>query len=175
MRPRISTNAGTILKRMERRKTAVTRELTKAAVTIKFLLVSESRKVLVEYIYSVPIPTVPRRKKKVSSEHPVFSIDTHREVGHRFEERRRPKREKVWKRTGQLLNRENARAIGPVVVMFNPMSYAAARYALGTADGRPIQTPGVKSIQWHEVVLERKRSTILQIRRAALLRALTNP
>lgn len=174
MRPRISSNAGQILNRMMRRKTAVTRELNRAAVRIKVIFLSESRQVLNEQVYSVPIPTVPRRKRKVS-DHPQFSLESRREVGHRFEERKRPKREKAWKRTGQLKAREGARTLGPVVIMFNPMAYAAARYALGTEDGRPIRTPGVKSVQWHAVVIERKRPAILQIRREALLRALTRP
>lgn len=172
MRPRISSNAGQILKRMNARKAAVTSELSAAAVRIKFVIVGESKKILSEKIYSVPIPEVTRRKQAVS-EHPQFSIDTKRQVGHRFEDRKRPKREKLWKRTGQLLNREAGRTDGPNVIFFNSASYAAYRYVLGTAEGREIRSPGVKSVQWQKEALENMRQFILQERRKALLRAFT--
>jgi len=171
---RISSNVKAIMRRMERRPAAVKRELTRAAGQIKVILVAESRIVLNAEIYSVPIPTTTRRKQKVS-EHATFSIESRREVGHKFEDRKRPKREKAWKRTGQLKARENGRVLGPVVILFNPMGYAAARYTLGTPEGREIQSPGVKSVQWHAIVIERKRPGILQLRREALLRALTRP
>ena len=175
MRPRIGSNAANILKKMKARQGAVERELTAVATPIKNALVAESRRVLGEFIYDVPIPTIPRRKKKVSAEFPTFSVETKRELGHSFKRRSRAKREKLWKRTGQLRARETGRVEGPNVVLFNPMVYAAARYSLGTEHGRQISTPGVKSIQWQMKALERQRPTILRLRREALVRALTNP
>jgi hypothetical protein len=175
MRPRISSNAGTVFKRMQKRGPAVERELTKAAGTIKIALLAEDKRIISQQIYSVPIPTVTRRKRKKEADHPLFSIESRRERGHTFEDRAKPKTEKKWRRTGALLNRETARIRGPVVILSNPMAYAAARYSLGTADGRDIQTPGVQSVQWHVVALENKRTFILTVRRQALLRALTHP
>jgi len=172
MRARISSNASAILKRMNARRDAVAGELSHAAVRIKLVVLGEDRKIISEQIYSVPIPTVTRRSEK-RSEHRAFSLESRREVGHTFETRRKPKKEKLWKRTGQLLAREGGRTEGSNVVFFNPMLYSAARYVLGTAEGREIRSPGVKSVQWQQEALRRMRQFILEERRRALLRAFT--
>ena len=155
---------------MQRRKERVTRELSAAAVIIKVRLVSESRKILSEKVYSVPIPLRPRNVAGLTRSQlkKLYHADGSRTSTQRVGGKNVTK----WKRSGQLLARESGRTEGPVVYLFNPMAYAVARYILGTAEGGRIVTSGVQSVQWEAEAVQRNRSFILEERRKGVRRAL---
>lgn len=161
MRARLSTNADEIYRRMLARQQAVKRELTAAAREIAPALRRENRKILQEKIYSVEIPF----NAKATARDRKRYAGTSRQTA-RGEEIRQ------WRRTGELLRREQAKAEGAVVILFNPVSYAGARYRLGTEEGRKIRTPGVQSVQWHREALDKRRTWIREVRRRHVLRAL---
>lgn len=146
---------------MQRRKAAVIAELSREAVGIKNELVAESRRILKSEIYDQPIPL----KKRVSEQiRERYAQSSRQKVG--------GKDIRQWKRTGDLLREERGTTTGAVVVLVNTKRYAGARYLLGTAQGRQIKSQGVRSVQWQQEAVTRKRSMILKRRRAAVLRAL---
>lgn len=154
----LSHNTGAILRKMRQRQTAVVRELTQAAREIGAEVSGESKKVLQEEVYDVPIPfkasaTGTQRKK-------LAGKTTKGKAG-------------AWSRTGNLKRQENFTVEGPTVVLRNNAKYAVARFNLGTASGRPIKSPGVQSVQWQVEAVANKRTRIIEIRRRALLRALS--
>jgi hypothetical protein len=182
MEPRISSNADEIARRMQARTRAVIRELTAEAAPIATGLEAESKRILQEEIYNVPIPLldsadretdlsrVPEQlraqvlrsrkfKRALSAEAPLRKKTTKGSAG-------------KWQRSGNLKRRERAFRRGPVVYMENRANYAAARNALGTSKGRQIRSEGVRSVQWQNQAIKNLRPWILQRRRRALLRAL---
>jgi hypothetical protein len=77
-----------------------------------------------------------------------------------------------WKRSRELLNSETARADGMDVVMENTAPHAPARNALGTPEGRPIRSPGIKSVQWQRDTRTKLWPRLLGARREAVFRML---
>jgi len=154
----LSHNAGQIIARMNARKSAVVRELSQAAREIGAEVSGESKKILQADVYNVPIPfragaTAAQRKR-------LAGKTTKGSAG-------------AWSRTGNLKRQENFTIEGPTVILRNNAKYAVARFNLGTAQGRKIRSPGVQSVQWQTEAIAKKRTRILEIRRKALLRALS--
>lgn len=79
---------------------------------------------------------------------------------------------RTWELSRQLRGGEKARTRGATIIMANRARHARARHALGTAEGRRIRTPGVKSTQWHREVLVASRGRIVEERRRAVVRGL---
>lgn len=77
-----------------------------------------------------------------------------------------------WRRSGGLKRSEGFRTVGPVLLLTNNARYARARFRLGTGEGRPIVSPGVRSIQWQVRAVTDNRERVLQVRRRAVLKAL---
>lgn len=77
-----------------------------------------------------------------------------------------------WKRTNELLQREEGFADGVDVVLRNGSDHAKPRETLGTSKGRPIVSPGVKSVQWQSEAVLAEREATLRERQAAILRGL---
>jgi hypothetical protein len=78
----------------------------------------------------------------------------------------------AWRRTGDLIGREDAKADGVDVVMTNDSAHAEARLLLGTPYGRPIRSPGVQQVDWQAEAIKNRRAWILKVRRDAQVRAL---
>lgn len=161
MRGRITSNAGELARRMQQRKAAVLRELSREAVAIKNELVAESRRILKEEIYDQEIPF---RKSVGEAVRQKYGGTSRQKVG--------GKQIRQWQRSGDLLREERGRTDGPVVILLNTKHYAGPRYRLGTSKGQKIKSEGVRSVQWQGEAIRRKRSVILQRRRQAVLRAL---
>lgn len=170
MRASISTNAGQVLSRMNRRRALVLRELSVAARELGALLNAESKSIMQSEIYDVPIPPVAykmeagqggrRRRRPLTASERRQQRNTTKGSGGR------------WQRTGALKRRETFKTSGPVVFLTNDQRYAAARYTLGTPGGRRIRSQGVRSVQWQRQAVLRRRRDILERRRRAVLRAL---
>lgn len=77
-----------------------------------------------------------------------------------------------WKRSGELLERETGLPDGVDVVLRNGSDHAKPRERLGTSKGRPIVSPGVKSVQWQSEAVLAEREATLRERQAAIQRGL---
>lgn len=153
-------NAREILKRMERRQQAVVRELTVEARVIGLTLNGDAKRLMASDIYSVPIPLKPSVERRTSADAAIRKRTTKGKKG-------------LWRRTGNLLRSEVWEQRGANVTLRNNAAYGLARNNLGTSkSSRQIRSQGVKSIQWQAQAVLRRRSWILERRRAAVLRAL---
>lgn len=168
----ISSNAAQIAQRMIRRKAAVLRNLSAAAVTIGNELTGHAKQILQAEVYSVPIPLKAASDRKLSPNAAVRKKTTKGKHGR-------------WQRTGHLKRSESSRPEGPVVVLRNNAKYSAARAALGgpnppNAAGRKAGVQTGKSPtravgNWQLRAVRRKRKRILELRRQAVLKALLRP
>lgn len=182
MNGRLSTNARNILRKMEQRKDAVVRELTREAGTIAAVLGGDAKRILQDEIYNVPIPLKASADRHTDlSKVPVHLrpfVLARRQfrnplaVDSALRRQTTKGRAGKWRRTGNLKRMETAKAEGPHVVLRNNARYSLARNNLGTSAGRKIRSPGVKSVQWQKQAVENRREWILERRRAAVLRGL---
>jgi hypothetical protein len=78
----------------------------------------------------------------------------------------------AWRRTGNLIASEKWSADGVDVIGTNTSDHAEFRLLLGTPYGRQIRSPGVQQIDWHVEAIKEKRGYILQVRAAAMRRAM---
>jgi hypothetical protein len=160
MRVSLSSNAATVLRKMNARKERVTRELNAAAHQLGPELAGEAKRRMQDGIYNVPIPLTARANKRLGSNAAVRKRTTKGAAGQ-------------WQRTGNLKRSEGWRVEGVTLFLTNNAEYAAARYTLGTPrSSRKIRSPGVQSVQWQEQAITAKRARILEVRRQAVLRAL---
>lgn len=159
MRPSLTSNAGQILAKMRRRKERLAGELGKAARELGPELSAEAKRIQQERIYNVPIPLKKTADRKLGANASIRRRTTKGSLGQ-------------WQRTGNLKRSEGWRVQGVTLWLTNNAEYAGARYALGTPGGRPIRTPSVQSVQWHQEAITKKRERILEVRRRALLKAL---
>lgn len=170
MRASIGTNAASIVKRMQRRRTTITHELTVAAREVGILCNAQAKRIMQSDIYDVPIPPVaykmPVGRGGRRSRRALTASERRQQAGTTKGSAGR------WMRTGALKRREMFRTEGPVVYLTNDQRYAAARYTLGTSGGRRIRSPGVLSVQWQRQAVLRNRRQILERRRRAVIRAL---
>jgi|GEM_PF-3832950 len=173
----LSTNAKEVLARMRARRDAVAGELAAAAREIAREVNAEAKRIMVEEIYSVEIPLKASAEREIRERGAIrraagiprpLSEAARARLGQRASKGKYGQ----WKRTGALLASEKARARGPVVILVNSRRYASARYFLGTPEGRPIRSKGVRSVQWQAKAVQRMRQRILERRRQAVLRAL---
>lgn len=79
----------------------------------------------------------------------------------------------AWRRTGDLIGKERAKADGVDVVMSNDSDHAEYRLLLGTPYGRQIRSPGVQAVDWQVLAIQERRGFILKVRAAANRRALS--
>lgn len=143
----VTSNARQIADRYRRRGQAVRTRLAQNAQAEGQLLVAEGERIMQAEIYAVPVP--------VSS------------TG-------RPK----WERTRELLGSERFRVEGEdraTVILYNQSRHSGPRSRLGTSKGRPIRSPGIRSVQWQEKAVQRNRARLLRMKQAALRRALEAP
>lgn len=160
MRINLSSNAEVILRRMNQRKAQVVAGLNAAARTLGPELSAEAKRLMQTGIYNVPIPLTASANRRLGQNAAVRSKTTKEQYG-------------VWSRSGNLKRSEGWRVEGVTLWLTNNAEYAAARYTLGTAQSsRKIRTPGVQSVQWQEQAITNKRVRILEVRRAAVLKAL---
>lgn len=135
MNLQVSTNGAEIARKLKRRADAFGSRLRGVQDRIRSEVLEESRRVLATEIYAIPIPRRPRSGK--------------------------PK----WTRKGGLYASEGVRIEGGNVVLFNHSDHAKQRHDLGTPAGRPIRSPGVRSVQWQEKAVRNKLERIREFYR----------
>jgi hypothetical protein len=160
MRPRISSNVAAIQRRMERRRTLVVQELERAAVILGGRLSGQSKRLMQENIYDIPIPLKRASDRMLPRSSPIRQRTTKGKHGR-------------WWRTGNLKRSEGWRTLGPSIILTNNALYAVYRYWLGTRRGRRIRTRGIRSIQWQARAVRTMWNQVMAVRREALVRALT--
>lgn len=181
----ISSNAGEVLKRMQRRPAAIRKELTAAARSFAPQFERETKRLLVDKVYSVPIPLKASadRATDLTNVPPQLRAQV---LKRRQFERPLPEKSKVrgktskgqygqWQRTGALLRAEKGRADGMKIILSNGQEYAVARHNLGTDKGRKIVSPGVLSVQWHAEAVRNLGPALREARHEAVLRGLRRP
>jgi hypothetical protein len=154
---RLSTNARALQGAMRRRAQSVIRELEGAARELAPAVNADAKDILKRRIYSVEIPFKPGTSKRTRERYAGTSGG---------------QRHRQWRRTGDVQNRERARAEGTSIVLTNNSGHAVGRHVLGLPGHRKIRTPGVQSVQWQKEAAERKRRQILERRRQGARRAL---
>ncbi len=185
----LTTNAAKIAAKMNRRKKSVEHELGVAARTLSLVMVGETKSIIQDKIYNVPIPLTKRADETLPANSPLRKATT---KGHSRKVRGKQTRTSKWERSGNLKRSESATADGADVVMRNNAKYAKPRFALGgpnppNAAGRKAgtqrsqpNTPDAQksktvSTQWQSEAVTNKRTLIVKARRDAVLRALTSP
>jgi len=155
-----SHNAADILRRMKRRRADVVRNLSQAARTLGAEISGESKRVMQEGIYNVPIPLKASAEKQLGANAKVRSATTKGKHG-------------KWSRTGNLKRAESWTTEGATIILRNNAKYAAARYVQGLPGRRPVVSPGVRSVQWQEEAILNMRRRIIEVRRQAVRRGLS--
>lgn len=130
MQLRTITNGREIAERMRKRAEGFGPAKRRAQDRIRSVILEESRRVLANEIYAIPIPRRPRSSK--------------------------PK----WTRAQDLYKKEQVRIRGGNVELVNTSRHAKARRDLGTPAGRPIRSPGVRVVDWQREALHNRMEQI---------------
>lgn len=153
-------NAGSILRRMQSRRGRVIQELSQAAKTLGAEISGESKRILQNEIYNVPIPLKKSADRRLGPDAKIRSKTTKGKLG-------------KWQRTGNLKRSESYTTEGATIILRNNARYAAARYVQGLPGRRPVVSEGVQSVQWQEEAIRKLRRRIIEVRRQAVRRGLS--